>query len=123
MFVRRDNQAGHRSLRRAASSEIHVDAHRRHGFLRPRDCDGHVSVGAAILQSSTAVRENVPRLLINREAVGPFRFCNMESCLRDVFIQAECDDGVIEFCQQLGWEDELRTIYRSVNSISILDEE
>lgn len=69
------------------------------------------------------VRENVPRLLINREAVGPFRFCNMESCLRDVFIQAECDDGVIEFCQQLGWEDELRTIYRSVNSISILDEE
>lgn len=69
------------------------------------------------------VRENVPRLLINREAVGPFRFCNMESCLRDVFIQAECDDGVIEFCRQLGWEDELRTIYRSVNSISILDEE
>ena len=68
------------------------------------------------------VRENIPRLLINREAVGPFRFCSMSCCLRDVFLQADCDDGVIQLCEELGWKDDLEAIYNSVNSISFFQE-
>ena len=64
------------------------------------------------------VRENIPRLLINREAVGPFRFCSMSCCLRDVFLQADCDAGVIQLCEELGWKDDLEAIYNSVSSVS-----
>lgn len=64
------------------------------------------------------VRESVPRLLINREAVGPFRFCSMSCCLRDVFLQADCDDGVIQLCEELGWRDELEAIYNAMDHIA-----
>lgn len=67
-------------------------------------------------------RENVPRLLINREAVGPFRFCEMASCFRDVFMQAECDEGVRTLCRELGWEDSLQEIYDSMSEVSIFGE-
>ena len=67
-------------------------------------------------------RENVPRLLINREAVGPFRFCEMASCFRDVFLQAECDEGVLTLCRELGWEESLQAIYDSMKEVSIFGE-
>lgn len=56
------------------------------------------------------VRENVPRLLINKEAVGPFRFCDMQCCLRDVYMQSDCDEGVKELARLLGWEEELEAL-------------
>lgn len=68
------------------------------------------------------VRESVPRLLINREAVGPFRFCSMSCCLRDVFLQADCDDGVIQLCEELGWRDELEAIYNAVDHIAFFQD-
>ena len=58
------------------------------------------------------VRENVPRVLINNEAVGPFRFCNLSCCFRDVMIEGDCDEGVKSLCKELGWEEELESLYR-----------
>lgn len=58
------------------------------------------------------VRENVPRVLFNNEAVGLFRFCSMACCFRDVFIQGDCDSQVKAFCRELGWEEELEALYQ-----------
>lgn len=57
------------------------------------------------------VRENCPRLLINKEAVGPFRFYTMDCCYRDVVYLGDCDEGVKELCKELGWLDELEDLY------------
>ena len=52
------------------------------------------------------VEPKVPRLLINREAVGDsFRFGEPGS--RDVFLQGDCDDGVRRLVEMLGWEAKL----------------
>ena len=56
------------------------------------------------------VRENCPRLLINKEAVGPFRFYTMDCCYRDVVYLGDCDEGVKELCKELGWLDELEDL-------------
>ena len=66
------------------------------------------------------VRENVPRVLINKEAVGPFRFCNMSCCFRDVLIQGDCDEGVKALCAELGWMEELEALYENGRSEPIL---
>ena len=53
-----------------------------------------------------AQARDVPRLLINREAVGDsFRFGEPGS--RDVFLQGDCDDGVRRLVEMLGWEAKL----------------
>lgn len=59
------------------------------------------------------VRSSTPRVLINRERVGPFRFCGMSSCYRDVCYIGDCDEGVRELCSLLGWEGEVEAILRS----------
>ena len=52
------------------------------------------------------VESKVPRLLINREAVGDsFRFGEPGS--RDVFLQGDCDDGVRRLVEMLVWEARL----------------
>lgn len=59
------------------------------------------------------VRSSTPRVLINRERVGPFRFCGMSSCYRDVCYIGDCDEGLRQFCSYLGWEGEVEAILRS----------
>lgn len=61
------------------------------------------------------VRSSTPRVLINREAVGPFRFCGMSSCYRDVCFIGDCDTGVRSLCSYLGWERDVDSILESVN--------
>lgn len=47
----------------------------------------------------------VPRLLINREAVGPFRDPDIGAHeFRDVVYLGECDQGCLELKRALGWE-------------------
>lgn len=43
-----------------------------------------------------------PRLLINREVVGDFNF-RRDSNIRDALYQGECDDGILELIELLGW--------------------
>lgn len=52
-----------------------------------------------------------PRLLINKERVGPWKSssgiegdCNTSS-YRDVFFEGACDDGAVQLCGLLGWQD------------------
>jgi len=60
-----------------------------------------------------------PRVLLNRQAVGEasssfgngFHFTSGEGG-RDVFIQGDCDAGVLELCKHLGWEAELKELSR-----------
>lgn len=66
------------------------------------------------------IRENVPRVLFNKEPVGPFRFCQMACCFRDVYIAGDCDEQVRALCQELGWEEELETLYQESESSYIL---
>lgn len=67
------------------------------------------------------VRDDVPRLLINREKVGEappkmrqlgveMGFNFGEGNYRDVLFQGDCDAGVQELCKLLGWEKELQTL-------------
>lgn len=57
------------------------------------------------------MKENVPRFLINREPVGPFRFYQMDCCFRDVVLLSDCDEGVKKLCDLIGWRDELEELY------------
>ena len=57
------------------------------------------------------VKENVPRFLINKEPVGPFRFYQMDCCFRDVVLLGSCDDGVKKLCDMIGWREELEELY------------
>lgn len=52
----------------------------------------------------------IPRLLVNRDVVGSFRLDNQN----DVILQGDCDDGVRKLCRQIGWEDELDTIFEGL---------
>jgi NAD-dependent SIR2 family protein deacetylase/ankyrin repeat protein len=46
-----------------------------------------------------------PRLLINREAVGPWRgLGGREGNYRDVFFEGECDDGAAALAGRIGWD-------------------
>ena len=45
-----------------------------------------------------------PRLLINNEAVGPFRAPKLSAHeYRDIAWLGKCDDGVAAFARSLGW--------------------
>ena len=75
-------------------------------------CDLLIVLGTSLSVEPVAnlveeVRDCTPRLLINHELVGPFRFCGMSSSYRDVAYVGECDNGVKELCSLLGWEKEL----------------
>ena len=58
------------------------------------------------------VKENVPRFLINKEPVGPFRFYQMDCCFRDVVLLDDCDKGVLKLCDLIGWRNELEDLYK-----------
>lgn len=61
-----------------------------------------------------------PRVLFNRDSVGAFRAIptskeaeNGEKettsvgNYRDVQVLGDCDAGILQFCRELGWEEEL----------------
>lgn len=57
----------------------------------------------------------VPRLLINRERVGEdkdggFQFDEPDT--RDVFFKGDCDDGIRELVQLLGWEADFEAVLK-----------
>ena len=56
------------------------------------------------------MKENVPRFLINKEPVGPFRFYQMDCCFRDVVLLDDCDKGVLKLCDLIGWRNELEDL-------------
>jgi len=74
-------------------------------------CDLLIVIGTALNVYPVAGLVNrvsmlTPRLLINREAVGPWTSCrdNVEN-YRDVFYEGECDAGAEELGRALGWMD------------------
>ncbi|ORY31583.1 DHS-like NAD/FAD-binding domain-containing protein [Naematelia encephala] len=100
------------------------------------ECDLLIVIGTSLQVQPFAslverVGDHVPRLLINREPVGPFekipssRSSGLSTSLaeilkrggtsktqahghgRDFFWQGDADDGVRRLAQELGWEDEL----------------
>jgi len=62
------------------------------------------------------VKDMVPRLLINKEATGPFK--NMPepnakdsgARFRDAVHLGDCDEAVIEFANLMGWKEDLNTL-------------
>ncbi len=52
------------------------------------------------------VRDTIPRVLINREPVGPFQ----EPTPRDVLLLGDCDDQVQRLVEMLGWSAEFERI-------------
>lgn len=54
-------------------------------------------------------KEDVPRLLINKEQVG-----GLGSRPDDVLFLGDCDAGVRELADELGWREELEALYKEV---------
>lgn len=88
------------------------------------DCDLLVVMGTSLLVAPVAtiphwVGPKVPRLLINRELVGAFA----EEALiakggsgyssRDIFLQGDCDDGVLKVCELVGnkWVEQVKELH------------
>lgn len=72
------------------------------------DCDLLLVLGTSLTVYPVAglvnqVQPLTPRLLINREAVGPWRSGGAQYQYRDVFCEADCDAGTAELAQLLGW--------------------
>ena len=89
-------------------------------------CDLLVVMGTSLLVAPVAgipewVGERVPRILINREIVGGFA---LERSMienrgggfeRDIFLEGDCDDGVLDLCQLTGWEKLLKDLHDAVH--------
>eukprot|EP00928_Gymnodinium_smaydae_P031410 TRINITY_DN23058_c0_g1_i1.p1 TRINITY_DN23058_c0_g1~~TRINITY_DN23058_c0_g1_i1.p1 ORF type:complete len:334 (-),score=30.41 TRINITY_DN23058_c0_g1_i1:192-1127(-) len=95
-------------------------------------CDLLIVMGTSLVVRPFAdlvglVRDDCPRLLINRQKVGlaldsyaksigqtsylqnGFRFDSSDE-IRDVHCESNCDDGVIDLCELCGWEDDLQRL-------------
>ncbi|GMT13325.1 hypothetical protein PFISCL1PPCAC_4622, partial [Pristionchus fissidentatus] len=92
-------------------------------------CDLLIVMGTSLIVQPFAglvdeVDSEIPRLLINREPAGPFRAhadaarrptIPLEVCYglgikashRDVFHRGDCNEGVLELAERLGWDAEL----------------
>ncbi|KAL7424500.1 Sir2 histone deacetylase Hst2 [Cryptotrichosporon argae] len=75
-------------------------------------CDFLIVIGTSLQVQPFAslvnyVRPTCPRLLINREAVGPFVRAGWKEGTRDGCWLGDCDEGVRRLCDLLGWEKEL----------------
>merc|ERR1711982_24256 len=81
-----------------------------------RKCDLLIVMGTTLKVYPVAgivndVPQLAPRLLINKERVGPWRSsagfegdCNTSS-YRDVFFEGTCDAAAMQLGQLLGWQD------------------
>ena len=60
----------------------------------------------------TLSRLNVPRVLLNREPVGPFR--SQRSRLTDVTVCGDVVEGVRQLAQGAGWGEDLDNLHRQI---------
>ena len=94
---------------------------RRFAELIESDCsstDLVIVLGTSLMVAPVAsvpdwVPSSCARLLINRDVVGTFQLNNKD----DVIMQGDCDVGVRELCQMIGWEAELDQIFREVEML------
>jgi len=97
-----------------------------------RLCDLLIVMGTSLKVYPFAALVNdvspvTPRLLFNKEEVGPFRGCNVNTnstvieenntsnnngIRRDIAWIGECDDGVTKLCELLGWQNELEMLMK-----------
>jgi len=100
---------------------------RFHRLIRTdvREADLVIVIGTSLQVNPVAaipgmVRDNIPRLLINREHVGDFDMS--EGNYRDVFMAGNCDDTVENLCKEIadGWEGELRDIWESKRQVNVV---
>eukprot|EP00927_Polykrikos_kofoidii_P056188 TRINITY_DN50357_c0_g1_i1.p1 TRINITY_DN50357_c0_g1~~TRINITY_DN50357_c0_g1_i1.p1 ORF type:complete len:331 (+),score=40.66 TRINITY_DN50357_c0_g1_i1:87-995(+) len=85
-------------------------------------CDLLIVIGTSLQVHPFAslvgkVGATVPRLLINMERAGDFRFD--EPNMIDVFFQGDCDTGVQELVRLLGWEAEFADLLASTQSCKL----
>ncbi|XP_053385291.1 uncharacterized protein LOC128550372 isoform X2 [Mercenaria mercenaria] len=65
------------------------------------------------------VRFNVPRILFNREAVGPFKY---QKRTQDVVVTGDLIDNMVKFATQVGWkEDMVQLITKQEGQFTILN--
>ncbi|WWD19882.1 hypothetical protein CI109_104351 [Kwoniella shandongensis] len=80
-----------------------------------KSCDLLVVIGTSLQVRPFSslvdqVPRSCPRLLINREPVGPFEYISRSrsaSSSRDMYWEGDADEGVWKLVKELGWEDEL----------------
>ncbi|ODN77448.1 hypothetical protein L202_04626 [Cryptococcus amylolentus CBS 6039] len=83
-----------------------------------RKCDLLVVIGTSLQVQPFAslvnyVPPTCPRLLINREPVGPFTsYKSTSPSSRDLFYEGNADDGARRLAEQLGWGEELEELVR-----------
>ena len=51
------------------------------------------------------VRKDCPRVLLNRELVGQFAYPGLSD--RDLYLEGDCDDAVLNLCGLAGWSQDL----------------
>jgi len=83
-----------------------------HNRLLPAQCDLVIVMGSSLTVHPFAslpsmVREETPRLLINKERVG-----NFGSAADDVLLIDECDAGIRQLAKACGWLGELEELWR-----------
>jgi len=62
------------------------------------------------------INPNIPRLLINKNAVGPFREFDIlprKNQSRDYAYLGNCDEGCLELAKALGLDKELMKLYEN----------
>lgn len=94
------------------------------------ECDLLIVMGSSLVVQpfasivSSLPSDSCPRLLINREVVGEassangFGFWFGEGNTRDAKYIGDCDDGVRELAQELGWLDDLMHLHSGGESRS-----
>jgi len=100
-----------------------------------KECDLLIVAGTSLLVYPFAGLANevsplTPRLLLNRDSVGAFRAIpsatggegekeakvNVQESVgnyRDVQVLGDCDQGVLQLCRELGWEEDLMKLAAS----------
>lgn len=60
------------------------------------------------------VKDECPRLLINRDLVGDWELYadDPKSNYRDACFQGNCDDGCLKLAELLGWEKDLKNLIK-----------
>jgi NAD+-dependent protein deacetylase SIR2 len=81
----------------------------------PEQADLGIVMGTSLTVHPFAVLpeiidEGVPRLLINKDRVG-----NLGSYAEDVLLLGDCDEGIRKLAEELGWTDELDSLYYQFN--------
>ena len=75
------------------------------------ECDLLLVIGTSLLVMPVAgipswVRKDCPRVLLNRELVGQFAYPGLSD--RDLYLEGDCDDAVLNLCGLAGWSQDLQ---------------